>query len=136
MNKFRIFSIAAIFAVVCNIAEAFFFGGSSSSSSGITQGQAGALGGLGLISLGILLLGKTGVGKSSFISSVNKVFNGSQTQIAYVEDMSDSVTKQVSKVVIKRQQKIIVNLDKNGKPTPHGKTKVEFVKDRLEQRNE
>lgn len=26
---------------------------------------------------------------------------------------------------------IMVNLDKNGKPTPHGKTKVEFVKDRL-----
>ena len=27
---------------------------------------------------------------------------------------------------------IMVNLDKNGKPTPHGKTKVEYVKDRLE----
>ena len=26
---------------------------------------------------------------------------------------------------------IMVNLDKNGKPTPHGKTKIEFVKDRL-----
>jgi len=26
---------------------------------------------------------------------------------------------------------IMVNLDKNGKPSPHGKTKVEFVKDRL-----
>ena len=27
---------------------------------------------------------------------------------------------------------ILVNLDKDGKPKPHGKTKVEFVKDRLE----
>ncbi|MFT6796272.1 MAG: acyl-CoA thioesterase YciA [Maribacter sp.] len=26
---------------------------------------------------------------------------------------------------------IMVNLGENGKPTPHGKTKVEFVKDRL-----
>jgi acyl-CoA hydrolase len=26
---------------------------------------------------------------------------------------------------------IMVNLDEHGKPTPHGKTKVEFVKDRL-----
>ncbi|APY00283.1 acyl-CoA thioesterase [Lacinutrix venerupis] len=26
---------------------------------------------------------------------------------------------------------IMVNLDENGKPKPHGKTKVEFVKDRL-----
>lgn len=29
---------------------------------------------------------------------------------------------------------IMVNLDANGKPAPHGKTKVEYVKDRLEKR--
>ncbi|WP_298789641.1 hotdog domain-containing protein [uncultured Allomuricauda sp.] len=29
---------------------------------------------------------------------------------------------------------IMVNLDGNGNPAPHGKTKVEFVKDRLEER--
>jgi hypothetical protein len=28
----------------------------------------------------------------------------------------------------------MVTLDENGKPTPHGKTKVEFVKDRLQDR--
>ncbi|WP_282160725.1 acyl-CoA thioesterase [Ulvibacterium marinum] len=28
---------------------------------------------------------------------------------------------------------IMVNLDENGKPIPHGKTKIEFVKDRLEE---
>ncbi|HCM76021.1 MAG TPA: acyl-CoA thioesterase, partial [Cytophagales bacterium] len=27
---------------------------------------------------------------------------------------------------------IFVNLDENGKPAPHGKTKVTFVKDRFE----
>ncbi len=26
---------------------------------------------------------------------------------------------------------VMVNLDKNGKPAPHGKTKIEYVKDRL-----
>jgi len=29
---------------------------------------------------------------------------------------------------------IMVNLDKDGKPAPHGKTKIEFVKDRLEKK--
>ena len=29
---------------------------------------------------------------------------------------------------------IMVNLDKNGQPEPHGKTKVEYVKNRLEER--
>lgn len=28
---------------------------------------------------------------------------------------------------------IMVNLDEKGKPVPHGKTKIEFVKDRLEE---
>jgi hypothetical protein len=27
---------------------------------------------------------------------------------------------------------VMVSLDENGKPKPHGKTKIEFVKDRLE----
>ena len=31
---------------------------------------------------------------------------------------------------------VMVNLDKKGRPSPHGKTKVEFVKDRLEKRKE
>lgn len=30
----------------------------------------------------------------------------------------------------------MVNLDENGKPIPHGKTKIEYVKDRLENKNE
>jgi hypothetical protein len=31
---------------------------------------------------------------------------------------------------------IMVNLDDNGKPKPHGKTKIEFVKDRLAKKEE
>jgi len=31
---------------------------------------------------------------------------------------------------------IMVNLDDNGKPKPHGKTKIEFVKDRLAKKGE
>lgn len=31
---------------------------------------------------------------------------------------------------------IMVNLGEDGKPTPHGKTKVEYVRDRLKERNQ
>ena len=33
--------------------------------------------------------------------------------------------------IITIEEIVMVNLDANGKPKPHGKTKVEFVKDRL-----
>lgn len=33
--------------------------------------------------------------------------------------------------IVTVDQLIVVNLDENGKPLPHGKTKVEYVKDRL-----
>jgi acyl-CoA hydrolase len=39
--------------------------------------------------------------------------------------------KMTRKTIIKIDEIIMVNLNKEGKPTPHGKTKVEFVKDRL-----
>lgn len=39
--------------------------------------------------------------------------------------------KMTRKTIIKIDEIIMVNLDKNGKPTPHGKKKVEFIKDRL-----
>lgn len=35
------------------------------------------------------------------------------------------------KTIIKVDQIVIVNLDENGKPTPHGKSKIEYVRDRL-----
>ncbi len=34
--------------------------------------------------------------------------------------------------IIKIENITMVNLDQHGKPTPHGKTEIEFVKDRLE----
>lgn len=39
--------------------------------------------------------------------------------------------KMTRKTIIKIDEIVMVNLDENGKPTPHGKTKIEFVKDRL-----
>jgi len=39
--------------------------------------------------------------------------------------------KMTRKTIIKIDEIVMVNLDENGKPKPHGKTKIEFVKDRL-----
>ena len=39
--------------------------------------------------------------------------------------------KMTRKTIIIVEQIIMVSLDENGKPQPHNKTKVEFVKDRL-----
>ena len=38
--------------------------------------------------------------------------------------------------IVTVDQLIVVNLDENGKPLPHGKTKVEYVKDRLAQEHQ
>ena len=45
----------------------------------------------------ILIIGPIGSGKSSFITSVDKIFNGYGSQLAHVEEDSDgfSVTRQV-----------------------------------------
>ncbi|MEM9142707.1 MAG: hotdog domain-containing protein [Bacteroidota bacterium] len=40
--------------------------------------------------------------------------------------------KMTRETIITVDNIIMVNLDENGKPKPHGKTKVEYVKDRLE----
>ncbi len=39
--------------------------------------------------------------------------------------------KLTRKTIIKVDKITMVNLDENGKPTPHGKTKIEYVRDRL-----
>ncbi|MEO0526503.1 MAG: hotdog domain-containing protein [Bacteroidota bacterium] len=39
--------------------------------------------------------------------------------------------KMTRETIVTVDNLIMVNLDEHGKPTPHGKTKVEFVKDRL-----
>lgn len=40
--------------------------------------------------------------------------------------------KMTRETILTIDKVIMVNLGKNGKPTPHGKTEVEFVKDRLD----
>ena len=42
--------------------------------------------------------------------------------------------KMTLKTIITIEELVFVSLDEQGRPAPHGKTKVEFVKDRLEQR--
>ena len=42
--------------------------------------------------------------------------------------------KMTRSVIIRIEKIIMVTLDKEGKPTPHGKTEIEFVKDRLNQK--
>ncbi|MHA7058018.1 acyl-CoA thioesterase [Aquimarina sp. M1] len=41
--------------------------------------------------------------------------------------------KLTRKTIIKVEKITMVNLDEKGKPAPHGKTKIEFVRDRLAQ---
>ena len=41
--------------------------------------------------------------------------------------------KMNNETIVTVDQIILVNLDDSGKPVPHGKTKVEFVEDRLAQ---
>lgn len=41
--------------------------------------------------------------------------------------------KMTRETILTVENLIMVNLDANGKPKPHGKTEVEFVKDRLEE---
>ncbi|MDT0649331.1 acyl-CoA thioesterase [Autumnicola edwardsiae] len=40
--------------------------------------------------------------------------------------------KMTREIIITIDKIVMVSLDENGKPKPHGKTKIEFVKDRLE----
>ena len=39
--------------------------------------------------------------------------------------------KMTRQTIITVDNIVLVNLDENGRPTPHGKTKIEYVKDRL-----
>ncbi len=80
---------------------------------------------------------------TKFISEIN--FMSSAIQGDIVEIGIDVIKFGKSSLVIKCEVRnkmthetiltvdkiIMVNLDKDGKPTPHGKTKIEFVGDRL-----
>ena len=83
---------------------------------------------------------------TKFISEIN--FRSSAKQGDIVEIGMEAINFGRSSITIKCEVRnkmtheailtvdniIMVNLDKNGKPTPHGKTKIEFVKDRLRNR--
>ncbi|MFZ0490028.1 MAG: hotdog domain-containing protein [Salegentibacter sp.] len=44
--------------------------------------------------------------------------------------------KMTRSTIITIDKIIMVSLDENGKPAPHGKTRIEFVKDRLENKSQ
>lgn len=44
--------------------------------------------------------------------------------------------KMTHETIVTVDNVIMVNLDENGKPAPHGKTKVEYVSDRLADKNQ
>ena len=80
---------------------------------------------------------------TKYISEINFVSSAKQGEIVeigieVVKFGKSSLTlkcevrnKMTRKTIIQVDKIVMVNLDENGKPKPHGKTKVEFVKDRL-----
>lgn len=44
---------------------------------------------------------------------------------------SEARNMMTRETIITISETVMVNLDENGKPKPHGKTKIEFIKDRL-----
>jgi acyl-CoA hydrolase len=51
-----------------------------------------------------------------------------KTSLTLACEVRNKMTRQT---IIKIDEIIMVNLNENGQPSPHGKTKIEFVKDRL-----
>jgi len=81
---------------------------------------------------------------TKFISEINFMSSAKQGDIVEIGMEAVSFGKSSITVKCKVRNKmtyetiltvdniIMVNLGKDGKPTPHGKTKIEFVKDRLD----
>jgi len=59
-----------------------------------------------------------------------EVVNFGKSSLTLKSEVRNMMTRQT---VLTVDNIVMVNLGKDGKPTPHGKTKVEFVKDRLPQ---
>lgn len=82
---------------------------------------------------------------TKYISEINFISSAKQGDIVEIgiqatEFGRTSVTltcevrnKMTRQTIIKIEKIIMVSLDENGVPTPHGKTKIEFVRDRLEE---
>lgn len=80
---------------------------------------------------------------TKFISEINFVSSAKQGDIIEIgieatQFGSSSITlrcdvrnKMTHQTIITVEKIVMVNLDAEGNPTPHGKTRIEFVKDRL-----
>ncbi len=85
---------------------------------------------------------------TKFISEINFVSSAKQGDIIEIgievsSFGSTSLTlrcdvrnKMTHQTIITVDKIVMVNLDEQGNPAPHGKTKVEFVKDRLNNKNQ
>lgn len=83
---------------------------------------------------------------TKYISEINFVSSATQGQIVeigiqVVKFGTASLTlkcevrnKMTRQAIVKVDKIVMVSLDEQGKPKPHGKTEVEFVKDRLKDR--
>ena len=81
---------------------------------------------------------------TKYISSINFVSSAKENDIIEigVEPVKygrTSITlrcevrnKMTRQTIIRIDEIVMVNLDREGKPTPHGKSRVEYVKDRLD----
>ena len=59
-----------------------------------------------------------------------EVLSFGRTSISLTCEVRNMMDRQT---IITIEKIVLVSLDENGKPAPHGKSKVEFVKDRLKE---
>lgn len=81
---------------------------------------------------------------TKFMSEINFVSSAKQGEIVEIgieptnfgktslELRCEVRNKMTRQTIITVEKMILVNIGEDGKPTPHGKTKIEFVKDRLD----
>ena len=68
-------------------------------------------------------------GKKVNAVTLDSIIKFGKTSLTLKCEVRNKMTRET---IITVDQIIMVNVDENGVPKPHGKTKVEFVKDRLE----
>ncbi|MEZ4779388.1 MAG: hotdog domain-containing protein [Flavobacteriaceae bacterium] len=71
---------------------------------------------------------KSSAQKGDIVEIGITVTNFGKTSITLSCEVRNKMTHET---IITIDKIIMVNLDKNGNPSPHGKTKIEYVKDRL-----
>ena len=75
---------------------------------------------------------KSSAQKGDIVEIGIEVVNFGKSSITLQCEVRNKMTRET---IITIDKIIMVNLDKDGKPVPHGKTKVEYVKDRLEKKS-